>query len=309
MLTAFQILLFGCAKPDDLDIAYSTISLPTSAVIRDVTKTPTGFVFVGGDVKGKGFVIETDNNLSNTKLVKGDFDFPLYCVAFTGGQYIFGSDEAQIIYSDSLTQFDYHFFQEVNWVNDQYKLPLRQILIDSTKWIMSGGGDFQFGYTYVSSDSGSSWQPSEFANEVHAISLAQGGDVAAVGNGIVVTSQDGLNWKRQRLDHVLLTGAAGSLTCAFTGEFYRAHSSYSEFTKLSVEGNPRYLTRLVEIDHPTFTHVSVGKQGNVAWVHKNGSISGGVLIEDVDFTDAIEWSNEQILLTADNGKIYLVDFP
>lgn len=309
MLLSIFIFHLGCMKPTQLKTPYSTVSLPISSEIRDVIKVPSGYVFVGGDVGSRGFVLHTDNSLDNVVVAKSDFQFPIYCAGFTGDRFLFGTDDAQIIYSDSLENFEFHFFKEENWVNDQYKLPLRQILIDSTKWIMSGGGDFQFGYTYMSSDSGSSWQSSEFANEVHAISLAQGGDVAAVGNGIVVTSQDGLNWKRQRLDHVLLTGAAGSLTCAFTGEFYRAHSNYTEFTKLSVDGNPKYLTRLVEIDHPRFTHVSVGKQGNVAWVHKNGSISGGVLIEDVDFTDAIEWNNEQILLTADNGKIYLVDFP
>ena len=309
MLLSSQVMLSGCAKPDDLKLPYQTISLPTSSAIRDVVKSPNGYVFVGGEAVGKGFVIHTDENLENQVVAKADFNQAIYCVGYTGDRYIFGSDEAQIIYSDSLINFEYHFFQEVNWVNDQYKLPLRQILIDSTKWILSGGGDFQFGYTYVSSDKGDSWKPSEFANEVHAISFTEMGKIAAVGNGIVVTSTNGLDWNRQRLDNVLLTGAAGSLACAFTGEFYRTHANYSEFVKLSVDGNPRYLTRLVQINNPAFSHVAVGKQGNIAWVHKNGTISGGVLIEDVDFTDAIEWSANQVMLTGDNGNVYLVDFP
>jgi hypothetical protein len=301
----------ACSKKDAVNLNYTEYLLPVSGTVRAMARTPDGYVFVGGDQGKPGFVVTADSSLSSFAVRKADFQQAVYGIADAGDRYILGMDDAQIVYSQDLSVFEYHTFLEENWPNEQYKLPLRDILISASSdtWYISGGGGFQFGLIFVSSDSGETWNPVEFPNEIHGMTEILGG-VVAVGNGIVVTSSDqGRTWVRQRLDHELLTDVSDRITHSFQGDFFEASVDFTSFTKLETEGKPKYLQKLVTLPHPVFSHVAVGNLGNMAFVNRSGSIVSATLDKAVTLTDAYMHSQNELLVTAENGKLYLVRFP
>ncbi len=302
------IFLLGCTK-NKRDILIPTIyDLPTNATVRAMAGTPEGYVFVGGESDGEGFVITSDSLLTSFQIRRADFPYGLYSIAKVGKRYIIGAGEAQIVYTEDFNSFSNHIFLEENWPNEQYKLPLKNICIAPDKtWYIAGGRGFQFGLVFVSHDSAQTWKPKEFANEIHSITPTDEG-VAAVGNGIVVTSADsGKTWQRQRLNNVLLTGAAKDLCHTLNGDFYIPNSGYSEFQKEKVQGRANYLTKLIMINHHSISHVALGHQGNLVFRNKSGSLVPAKIEGEPRLTDGLLHRNRQVLLSAEGGKLYLVN--
>ena len=81
LLIFLFLVLLGCSK-EQVKIDFEVISSPINSRIRAVDWLDGQFVFCGGEIDGKGFVLTSKKDLSNVQVKLADLEFPLFDVVY-----------------------------------------------------------------------------------------------------------------------------------------------------------------------------------------------------------------------------------
>ncbi|MEZ4721907.1 MAG: YCF48-related protein [Flavobacteriales bacterium] len=308
----FYAILFvftvSCRK-DKTIVDFDVFELPVSGKVRCIEAFGDSLVLAGGDVSGQGFLLVADATLSHFEVCTSTLKNEVYDVKLFDDRWYIGLDSVDLVTSKDLRHFQTYWWNQVDWVGDLYKHPLRRIEHVNAELFMVAGGKLAFGVAYHSSDSGQSWNPAEYDNEIR--SLAAFGDVNHYsawvgGDGILLkTTKSNPTWKRIELDNVFaadinfLNHVEGVLV-TYEGDLYKSNDGGENWSRIQKSKKLRAVNRLLRINEEL---IILANTGQLAYSANNGQTLQWFDLEDVgDLIDGY-WSGDRLILTSSESSI------
>jgi len=205
----FMVLIATACQKDKTGFEFDTIVLPVQGKVRCIEPTSNGYVFAGGNVNAKGFVVESDKYLTQFNVRTESLPREVYDAKFINCRWWIGHDSLQLIHSDSLQVFYDYWWRETDWVSDLNKNPIRRLAQVGNEHFLIAGGKLAFGVVFHSSDSANSWDEFEFEHEARGLCTA--GDVSnwsawVGGDGMLIKRSKGeTKWTQQEVSRTFIS--------------------------------------------------------------------------------------------------------
>jgi len=304
---------FSCKK-DVPSIPSVRIPLPAGSTMRDVSIPQENHWVICGKHQDKGIVLVTKdagvtwsttyflNEINTIQMqdslngVAGDSDILLFTTQDGG----------------------------LNWGQfypNIFPLSVNRILRSScyanaTTGFVCGGKNFENGVLYRTEDGGENWNFTEYNHELRSIAFADELNGVMVGYGVVYrTSDSGLNWTLTSNTGLFYTGIAyninsGYWASAFDGSILNSTNNGINWTrkkKGSSWDSANWALNCIAVS-PTGIVASAGPNGHITWSDNGGNSWIDRLCCEHNDILSLEWINDQQLLaTAKNGGLYLID--
>jgi photosystem II stability/assembly factor-like uncharacterized protein len=213
----------------------------------------------------------------------------------------------------------------LNWEQfypDVFPLSVNRILRSScyanaTTGFVCGGKNFENGVLYRTDDGGENWNFTEYNHELRSIAFADELNGVMVGYGVVYrTSDSGLNWNLTPNTGLFYTGIAYNINSGYWASAFDGSILYSSNNGLNWtikkkgstwDSSNRALNCIAVSSSGTIA--AAGPNGYITWSDNSGSSWTERLCCEHNDILSLEWINEQQLLaTAKNGGLYLIDF-
>mgnify|MGYP000073364999 CR=1 FL=1 len=179
----------GCNRSFD-ELKATQVQLPVDGKVRSLRIVGDSVLIVGGDANSNGFALVSDVLFESVDVVKSDFPDEVYDIVRHHNKWYVSLDSVGLFTSDSLPGFHRYWFQQADWVGNEYKQPLRRFASSEDALVAVGGGELAFGTMFHSIDTAKSWRPQEVEHEMRAVGIV--GDKAwAGGDGALYSTELG----------------------------------------------------------------------------------------------------------------------
>lgn len=212
----------------------------------------------------------------------------------------------------------------LNWNQfypDIFPLSVNRVLrgscfANSSTGFVCGGKNFENGVLYRTEDGGQTWNFTEYNHELRSVAFADELNGVMVGYGVVYRTNDGgLNWSLTSNSGLFYTGIAynihsGYWVSAFDGSLLNSTNNGVSWTKKVKGSSWNSANRALNCIAVSKTGIiaAAGPNGYITWSNNGGSYWSERLSCEHNDILSLEWINdEQLLATAKNGGLYLID--
>lgn len=275
-------------------------------------------ILIGGaDKNGNGAVLKTNADFAPVEVADARLSHAVYSLCSFNGRLYAGSDSVFLSFSDDLREYHPYYYQRADWVGDLYKHPYRRFGHTSTSLFAVAGGGLNFGVLYHSHDSGMTWGPLQYDNELRTITTYEFDGLKHVwagGNGIYLKSEDdGHTWTRKKLDNRFIADMAfrsAKVGCMidYNGLFFHTEDGGESWSEGGANpSKTSFLNRLAY--YKEYRWIAIGQDGHVYFTDNDGGAWLGFQVgKNLDLKDVLI-IGDKIYILALEGTVLEVSWP
>jgi hypothetical protein len=223
------IFFFDSCKKENYEVDYQAYTLPELGAFRTINYIDSGWMLSGGNIGEEGFVIKSNIEFNDFKVVSDSLEWPVYDLIYYSNRYIYSADKAEIYFKKpGLPVIRPYYPPEEYWINTLNKKTLWQIEETPNMGLyIAGGGDYAKGVILYSFDKGKNWIPYELENEMRSVSFQPPNTIWSCGYGLLIKTHDFVSgWETVPFENEFFTGidffdANVGLLSTFKGKIYR----------------------------------------------------------------------------------------
>lgn len=248
-LIAGFILLHSSCKKEKSPIQFSSISSGTDFNLYSIQKFSGDTLIVCGGNDDNGIILRSADQGTTWNLLSNSFDQGIYDVYFLNNEFGFASGARANVFktTDGGNTWEKIIISYPNYPVGKVA-PLRKIIfVNDSTGFLCGGGRFEAGLIYKTSDRGNTWSILFYENELRGIHFFNSESGVVCGYGIVLETTDGgNNWNPVASHNEYYTGftfSSGKLwACGYNGGIYKTTDEGNNWQTV-VEDNNAYSTR------------------------------------------------------------------
>jgi len=320
IFTAQLFLLSSCGKKLEQIEPIRIIELNENVRINDfIVLGDSVWIACGGQRDENGFIWRsTDRGVNWDKWTAPD-PSSVYCLALASDGSCWAGGDFLRLWKSSNAGLSWEF----QWLGEQVPLheedrpAVREMQFGADScWYFCGGENLGEGVVYFSESAGVSWNFRFFQHEMRAVHVIDKESILAGGHGVIMRSEHGLEslnelpWEN---DFISTFGSGNQdqlISVGLQGGIYLSQDKGKSWMNKLRRRRIGRTSGFFDLEVKGAKAVSVGYRGVVAWSHDSGnSWSQSELEESPDLYSIALLAEEQAILTADNGRVYIIDTP